>query len=68
MHESEADSLSTCVDCGAEIGAGPDEAFTFGSTGVLCNACALRRGGRYDAARDHWVGEPDLSDLGREFE
>jgi hypothetical protein len=67
MHRSEHDELDLCVDCGSELRASHDHGFWFGTTGVLCAACASRRGGRYDADRDAWVVVPDYGDLEAEF-
>ena len=63
MHRSEQDA-ARCLDCGAEIRATSDQAFTFGATGALCGECAMRRGGIFDASYDRWIEEPDLSGLG----
>jgi hypothetical protein len=67
MHRDEMDQLESCADCQAEIRAAQDRAFVFGTTGVLCSACAARRGGRYDAGRDAWVIAPEYRDLEAEF-
>lgn len=68
MHRSEERWLARCADCGAEIRPGHDPAFTFGTDGALCAACAVRRGGRYDAEHDHWTEEPDYADLASAFD
>jgi len=52
-----------CASCGGLLTIGADRAYAFSPTGVLCPACASRRGGVYDAERDRWVVEPDCSDL-----
>jgi sulfur relay (sulfurtransferase) complex TusBCD TusD component (DsrE family) len=62
--EPDLDQLS-CMDCGTPIDA--DQAVaqrTFALTDevVLCNACALRRGGVYDDAADKWKLAPRLED------
>jgi hypothetical protein len=31
--------------------------------GVLCFACALRRGGNLDARHDRWLRAPEVGDL-----
>ena len=67
MHREEMDQLETCTECRAEIRATQDRAFVFGTTGVLCSACATRRGGRYDAARDAWTVAPEYRDLETDF-
>jgi hypothetical protein len=61
------DRMERCVDCGAELDSGQDRAFAFGTTGVLCASCAVRRGGRYDVERDAWSVAPDYRDLESEF-
>ncbi|MEN8182092.1 MAG: hypothetical protein ABFS46_06110 [Myxococcota bacterium] len=62
MHRSESRELLSCVDCGALVD--PREGvYGFGTEGVICFECALRRGGEYDAARDRWTKLPDVSDL-----
>lgn len=68
MRRSEERELVVCTDCGVEVSVRADYAFTFGSSGVLCVRCAIRRGGRYDASQDHWVEEPDFGDLAPEFD
>lgn len=65
MHREEADRLLTCLDCGAELVPGTDRDYEFGTTGVVCSACAERRGGRYDENRSSWVEIPDVRDLAR---
>jgi hypothetical protein len=68
MHRSEERELETCADCGARISPGTDRSFSFGSTGLLCMSCAIRRGGRYDEVHDHWAQEPDFGDLEAAFD
>ena len=68
MHRSEDELLGPCVDCGAEIRPELERAFVFGATGILCRACAARRGGVYDGDRDEWTREPDYADFGTEFD
>jgi hypothetical protein len=68
MNHEEESELTRCVDCRAEILPGHDPSFSFGVRGTLCSECAARRGGIYDATHDHWTEEPDISDLGAEFE
>ncbi len=67
MHESEESLLERCVDCRAELLSGHDPAFCFGTTGVLCAACARARGGRYDGRLERWEVAPDYRDLEAEF-
>lgn len=63
MHRSELSDLEPCVDCGGTVDLRAGEGFTFGSRGVLCHECAMRRGGSYDADRDAWTEAPRLDDF-----
>jgi hypothetical protein len=56
----------TCAACGAQVAGEPDRSFAFGSGNVLCWQCATARGGRYDADREAWDREPDLTNLSDE--
>ena len=62
MEREEWDEAAVCVLCGAQVSAA-ENPFVFGTENVLCSECALARGGRYDAARDVWETEPDLTGL-----
>lgn len=64
MHREEGAELSVCADCGAEIAPGIDRAYTFGTAGVLCWECAVRRGGSYDGQHEVWSKPPRVDDLG----
>jgi hypothetical protein len=66
MHREEAERLSPCADCGAEIDPRVERAYAFGSAGVLCWECAVRRGGMYDGQRETWTTPPRVGDLGAE--
>jgi len=68
MHRSEESLLERCMDCGDELRPGQDTAFCFGTTGVLCEECALRRGGSYDRVRERWVVAPSYHDLESDFD
>lgn len=68
MHRAEEELLGRCADCGAEIQAALERAFAFGAGGLLCAACAARRGGVYDAQRDEWTQEPDYGEFAGEFD
>jgi hypothetical protein len=57
-----------CSDCGAELAGSAERGFAFGSRGMLCFECGIRRGGSYDDLHDHWVREPRIDDLGSEYE
>jgi hypothetical protein len=63
MHTSESAQLSTCIECGAEVWAERDRAYSVTADDVLCYACALRRGGVYSEPEDRWVKVPDLTGL-----
>lgn len=63
MHRSETEELVPCSDCGAEVSIAGARAFTFGSAGVLCWDCAVRRGGSYDAQHERWSTAPRTGDL-----
>jgi hypothetical protein len=68
MQQSEEELLRVCSDCGAETQPGLERGFTFGASGVLCAACAARRGGVYDAELDAWTQAPDHADFAEEFD
>ena len=63
MEREEWESAEACSACGAAVHEDSVGAFGFGTENLLCAQCALARGGRYDARRDTWDVEPDLSDL-----
>ena len=63
MHREEYEGRSACSDCGAVISPAADRGFSFGTQGVLCWECAIRRGGTYDADEDRWTNAPDVADL-----
>jgi hypothetical protein len=63
MHREEFEKADRCASCGVEIDVGTERGYAFGPDGVLCFACATRRGGVYDAVKDRWSTEPDLSGL-----
>ena len=66
MHRSEARDLVACVACGAEVSLGADRVFALTEDAALCFACAVRRGGSYSEAHDHWTKAPNLNGL-RDF-
>jgi hypothetical protein len=68
MNRVEEDWLPRCTGCGAELLPETYPTFTFGISGVLCFPCAVHRGGRFDARREHWTEPPALGDLGPERE
>lgn len=63
MHQTEANQLDRCADCGAEIVPGRERSFTLNADSDVCFACAVRRGGRYDERLDRWDPPPDVADL-----
>jgi recombinational DNA repair protein (RecF pathway) len=62
MHRSEDRELLACAACGSEVDP-RDAAYAYGGGTALCFACAVKRGGAYDAEQDHWFRDPDISDL-----
>ena len=60
------DENEACSSCGAVLLSDSERGFRFGTGNVLCTACAIARGGQYDAARDAWSVLPDLSGLADE--
>ena len=68
MRRSERQLQGACWECGTEILPGTERAYSFGERGILCLDCALARGGSYDEARDTWVNEPNVDDLGRAWD
>ena len=68
MHRSEESKITFCADCGAEIAPESERGFGLGGGAALCFECAVRRGGRWDEARDCWAADPSLAGLEREFE
>jgi hypothetical protein len=63
MSPDEDEFPDVCASCGAAVTVDAERSYAYGPSGVLCHACATRRGGVYDATRDRWVVEPDLADL-----
>ena len=63
MHRSEGDDRVRCLQCGAEISMARDRAYAVGEEDVLCQACAMKRGGAYDERQDKWVEPPKLDGL-----
>lgn len=63
MHREEFEGADRCASCGVELAPATERGYAFGESGVLCYACATRRGGVYDAVQDRWSREPDLSGL-----
>lgn len=63
MDPEDREELDVCSLCGALLSVDSAGRFEFGTENVLCAACAMARGGRYDAERDVWEVAPDLSGL-----
>lgn len=62
-HREELEDETSCADCGAVISRSLERGFAFGESGVICFACAERRGGAYDSDEDRWTRAPSLSGL-----
>jgi hypothetical protein len=63
MASYEPDELAPCSDCGAVVASDQERLYAFGTEGVLCMECALRRGGAWDEGRDRWSVPPRVDDL-----
>lgn len=63
MHRQDWEGRAPCASCGEVISPATDGGFAYGTQGVLCWECAIRRGGSYDADQDRWTTPPDVSDL-----
>ena len=63
MGSYEADELLSCSDCGTAVATEQERLYAFGTDGVLCMECALRRGGAWDEGRDRWTVPPRVDDL-----
>ena len=57
------DTVLGCSDCGDTVAPQSDRAYAFGTDGVLCMECSVRRGGAWDEARDAWSVPPRVDDL-----
>jgi hypothetical protein len=58
------DNSAVCADCGEPIeDVGLQRTYLFAEDEVLCQACAMARGGVYDELHDRWVTPPNLHDL-----
>lgn len=63
MQDQDEEMTELCASCGSPVQGSLERAFAFGESGVLCPACASRRGGVYDAERECWSVEPDVAGL-----
>jgi hypothetical protein len=63
MATDETFDMFGCSDCGATVAPAQDRVYAFGTDGVLCMECALRRGGAWDEGRDRWTVAPRVDDL-----
>ena len=52
-----------CSDCGDALAPQSDRAYAFGTDGVLCMECSVRRGGAWDETRETWSVPPRVDDL-----
>jgi hypothetical protein len=59
----EEEESAACADCGTVLNLDGARSFAFGEQSVLCWACAIRRGGRYDADSESWTAAPRVGDL-----
>jgi hypothetical protein len=66
MHHQEWNQLVDCCECGATISPSTDRAFALDGASFLCFGCAVRRGGIYDDALEHWPKAPDIAGLAGE--
>ena len=67
MASYEPDDMA-CSDCGAGVAPSQDRLYAFGTDGVLCMECALRRGGAWDEGKDRWTVPPRVDDLLTRYE
>ena len=62
-HDEYEELVDVCASCGSALTLGAERSYAYGPSGVLCHACARRRGGVYDAELERWVVDPDLTGL-----
>ena len=55
--------LFGCSDCGSSVSPQNDRVYAFGTDGVLCMECSLRRGGAWDETKQRWTVPPRVDDL-----
>lgn len=60
--EDEREIACACADCGESIPGGV-RSYEFGEQSALCWACAVKRGGSYDAKRERWTTKPSTANL-----
>jgi hypothetical protein len=63
MNSSEWIEPALCNDCNATIWPEVDRSFACSPEMFLCFACAVRRGGSYDANHERWTAAPDVGGL-----
>ncbi len=63
MADEELDDVLTCVQCKALLDPDAQRGYAIEEDVLLCAACAARRGGVYDEARDEWTTPPDVTGL-----
>jgi hypothetical protein len=68
MELEELEIHKPCASCGELIAEGLTPSYELDEQIVLCWACAIERGGRYDEESDRWVVPPDTRDLVKDEE
>ena len=54
--------VDVCVECGVHV-TDVDRGFSVSDESVLCQVCAMRRGGQWDERLDRWSHAPSIDDL-----
>src|SRR5215213_6037548 len=52
MESVDVEEQSSCSDCGVPVAPLGERLYAFGTDGLLCMECALRRGGAWDEGRE----------------
>jgi hypothetical protein len=63
MESLEVEDRWNCSDCGVPVAPLGERLYAFGTDGLLCMECALRRGGAWDEGRERWTVPPRVDDL-----
>ena len=63
MYDEREEDLGACADCETPLNAEGERIYAVAGDVLLCVACAVRRGGRYDESEDRWVTPPNVDDL-----
>lgn len=61
MHTEEWNDVVDCYECGATIAPDTDRVFALSEDAFLCFACAVARGGVYDAKEERWTVPPSAA-------